>query len=203
MKLLGQLPHKSYVACSGGVDSMAVVSFLMAGRKDIELLFFHHGTETSDIAFKFLMTFSDTNGIPLHVGRIGRDRIKTESMEEYWRNERYGFFKNYSDRPIITCHHVGDQVENWLFTSMHGNPMLIPHCNGNIIRPFLLADKQEFIHWCESRSVAWVEDKSNTDVKYARNRIRHNIVPEVEKINPGIKTVVRRLTLAKYNECNV
>ena len=54
IRFLGEIPNKCTVAFSGGVDSVAVVDFLLNGRKQIDLAFFHHGTKTSTSALKFV-----------------------------------------------------------------------------------------------------------------------------------------------------
>jgi tRNA(Ile)-lysidine synthase len=192
IKFLGDLPKKCTVAFSGGVDSVAVTDFLLNGKREVELAFFHHGTKTSDDAENFVKKFSNERGIKLTIGRIDSSiSMKKLSIEEYWRNQRYSFLEKFS-QPVITCHHLDDVAETWIFTSIHGNSKLIPYSRKNILRPFLISDKNELIRWAKNRHLEWAEDESNKDLKYARNRIRHAIVPEVLKINPGIKTMLRK-----------
>jgi tRNA(Ile)-lysidine synthase len=66
-----------------------------------------------------------------------------------------------------------------------------------VIRPFLLNEKSQFYKWCETKRVPFIEDESNNCVDYSRNRIRHNIVPESLLVNPGLKTVVRKMITLK------
>ena len=96
------------------------------------------------------------------------------------------------DGKVVTGHHLDDAVEWWVFTSINGNGRLIPYANNNIIRPFLLTKKSIIDRWVARNSVRHVSDPSNLDVKYARNRIRSNLIPEILKINPGIHKVVRK-----------
>lgn len=192
IRFLGKLPRKCVVAFSGGVDSVAVTDFLLNGKRDVHLAFFHHGTSTSDEAEKFSKEFSRERGLSLSIGRIGKERSPNESMEEYWRNERYRFLSMY-DYPVITAHHLGDAVETWIFNSLHGNPRIMPYKRGNVIRPFLITPKSELIGWAERKGLKWVEDGSNADLKYMRNLIRHRIVPEAMKVNPGLDTVVKKM----------
>ena len=65
------------------------------------------------------------------------------SKEAWWRDQRYKFFNEATTRPIITAHHLDDVVENWIFTSMNGNPFLIPHQRDQFIRPFLTTEKND------------------------------------------------------------
>jgi tRNA(Ile)-lysidine synthase len=194
IKVQGKLDREVYVACSGGVDSMAVVDFLMRNHK-VNLMFFDHQTENSTEALDFLTNkyypSIATNTIQLIVGHIEREKERTESWEEYWRNERYRWFHSY-EHPIITCHHLDDCVENWIFTSLHGEGRIIPYQNQNVIRPFRLNRKTEFTDWCRNKNVPWIEDSSNQDTRYMRNYIRHEIVPKALMVNPGLHKVIMK-----------
>ena len=199
IKLLGKIPHEVVVACSGGADSMSVLSFLLNGRKKVECLFIDHLTEYGKLSKVLVENYCSKNNIPFHYFKIQGEKQKRESMEEYWRNERYKIFLSFQ-LPIITCHHLDDSVETYLFTSFRGKSKTIPYRNRNVIRPFLLNRKKDLINFCRSKNVEYIEDESNKDLKYSRNRIRHNIIPEVEKIHPGIYTVVRKKILENFKE---
>lgn len=193
------IPKKAYLACSGGVDSMFALSFLVNGRRDITLAFFDHGTPTSDDAFKFLTSYAAVEfGTDIVFDRIRTDKPDGKSQEEYWREERYKFLHSL-DGPVVMAHHLDDCVETWLFGAIHGTPKTIPYQNKNVIRPFLLARKQYMIQWCNRQSVRWMEDESNRDLKYMRNRIRHEVVPSALGVNPGLhKVVARKVKEAGY-----
>ena len=191
IRFIGELPKKCTIAFSGGVDSVAIVDFLARGKKDIQLAFFHHGTQTSTEAQSFVEDFAAGRGLKLTVGNLSENKPPGESLEEFWRNQRYEFLSHFSD-PVITAHHLDDAVETWIFTSLHGESRLIPHRRGNVIRPFLITPKKELKSWCSSRNLSWIEDESNNDVRYMRNLIRHKIVPEALKVNPGLRKVVRK-----------
>lgn len=197
IQIQGKLDREVYVGVSGGVDSMAVVDFLMKNHR-VHLMFFDHGTETSKEALEFLSErfYAPTKygSMKLHVGRISRKKERSESWEEYWRNERYSWFHSY-DVPIITCHHLDDCVETWIWSSLHGEGKIIPYANQNVIRPFRLNRKNEFTNWCRNKNVPWVEDTSNEDIGYTRNFIRHEILPKAMVVNPGIHKVIRKKVL--------
>jgi tRNA(Ile)-lysidine synthase len=194
IQIQGKLDREVYIACSGGVDSMAVVDFLMKNHK-INLMFFDHGTETSKEAHDFLSErfYAPTTygSMKLEIGNITRPKAKSESWEEYWRTQRYEWFHSF-DVPIITCHHLDDCVETWIWSSMHGEGKIIPYANKNVIRPFRANRKSEFANWCRNKNVPWVEDTSNEDTGYMRNFIRHEIVPKALVVNPGLHKVVRK-----------
>ena len=93
----------------------------------------------------------------------------------------------------MTCHHLDDCVETYLFSCLRGFQSVIPYSRGNVIRPFLLNEKSVFEKWCKQKVVPFIQDQSNDCLDYSRNRIRHNIVPEALKVNPGLKTVVKKI----------
>jgi len=194
IKIQGKLEREVYVACSGGVDSMAVVDFLMKNHK-VNLLFFDHSTETSREARNFLQDRYHPSinyaGMNIEFGNITRLKNKSESWEEYWRTQRYEWFHSF-DVPIITCHHLDDCAETWIFTSLNGEGRIIPYANKNVIRPFRLNRKSEFTNWCRNKNVPWVEDISNEDTDYMRNFIRHEIIPKALVVNPGLHKVIRK-----------
>jgi tRNA(Ile)-lysidine synthase len=179
------------LACSGGVDSMAIADFYKRGGKNFFIAYFHHGTPQADAMRAFTSSWATNNGVPYLTGTISRERAKNESKEEFWRNERYSWLKSFN-LPIVTCHHLGDAVEGYIFSALNGNPKIILSRNENVYRPFLLNSKEELMAWALKHEVKWVEDESNKDVNYPRNRIRHNIIPEALKVNPGLPKVVKK-----------
>ena len=189
---LGKIPNKVTLACSGGPDSMAVLDFLRSGRKEVTVAYFHHGTAHGDVAFDFLKGYCLENNIPFVHSKISSGmKPKSMSSEEWWRSERYMFFDSIPGKKI-TCHHLNDVAEWWIFSSLNGNPRLIPYQNGDVIRPFLLTPKESFIDWCKRKNVPYVTDPGNTDLKFARSRIRNMIMPEALSVNPGLLKVLKK-----------
>jgi tRNA(Ile)-lysidine synthase len=191
IKIQGKLPREVYVACSGGVDSMAVVDFLK-NNHDVTVCYFDHGTAHSRHAQKFVAHYCTDNNLPIIMGTIGYAQAKPgQSKEEFWRNERYEFLHNIN-ATVITAHHLDDCVETWVWSSMHGTGKIIPYANKNVIRPFRSTRKRDFQMWCDLKNVPYIEDDSNTDVCYTRNYIRHEMMPNVLRVNPGIHKVIAK-----------
>lgn len=178
---------------------MAVIDFLKR-KHDVTALFFNHATETSYQAEKFLSEYLPKIGIELITGSLYRTKDKRLSHEEFWRIERYAFLNKFSDAPVITCHHLDDCVETWLWSCLNGEGKLIPYRNRNVIRPFRLNRKQEFIDWCTRKDVDWIEDQSNTDIRYMRNYIRQELMPKALTVNPGLHKVVLKKV---KNDCDI
>ena len=191
IKILNGVPKGDFgLACSGGVDSMAILDFLINGRYNPHVLYFNHNTEHGDEAEKFITDYCKEKGLKL---TIGRTELKpTSNKEKIWSDLRYEFFSQF-DFPIMTCHHLDDCVETYLFSCLRGFQSVIPYSKGKVIRPFLLNEKSVFEKWCKQKGVPFIQDQSNDCLDYSRNRIRHNIVPEALKVNPGLKTVVKKM----------
>lgn len=204
IRVLGDLPKSLSVACSGGTDSMTILDFLLNGRrKDITVLYFNHGTEHGQVAEDFVRSRCKELSIKCTVGHLDRVRLANESKEEYWRNQRYRFFREV-EGPIVTSHHLDDCIETWIFNSLHGKPRTIPYRNGNVIRPFLLTKKSDIESWRSRRKVEVLKDPSNADTRYMRNYIRHQLVPGAMHVNPGLHKVIARIVQSNYDnsKCN-
>jgi tRNA(Ile)-lysidine synthase len=189
LRFLGHLPPCCFVAVSGGCDSMAVLSFLSNRKTKPTVAYFNHGTAHGAEAEVFVRQYCADNALDLIVGHISRAKAADESPEEHWRNERYAFLEALPG-PVVTAHNLDDVMETWIFTSLHGEPRLIPQARNNVTRPFLLTPKSEMREWCVRKNIPWIEDPSNKDVHYMRNHIRHNIVPAALVVNPGLRKVL-------------
>ncbi len=191
IKLLGNVPKGEFgIACSGGVDSMAILDFLIKGRHNPYVIYFNHNTEHGSEAEKFVTNYCEENNLKLFIGRT--DLNPKSNKEKVWSDLRYEYFSQF-DFPIITCHHLDDCVETYIFSCLRGFQSVIPYSKGNVIRPFLLNEKKVFESWCEQKGVPFIQDESNFSTDYSRNKIRHNIVPEALIVNPGLKTVVKKM----------
>lgn len=197
IQIQGKLPRKVYVACSGGVDSMAVVDFLRKNH-EVTVLYFNHGDDVSEKEQAFLTDYFHDSDVHLHIGSSTREKYKDESQEEYWRNERYRYFHSITNK-VITCHHLDDCIETWIWSSLNGEGKIIPYANLNVIRPFRLNKKLEFIAWCVAKNIPCIEDKTNTDIKFMRNFIRHELMPKALVVNPGIAKVIAKKIKEDYN----
>ena len=196
IKLQGKLPRKVYVACSGGVDSMAVVDFLSRNH-NVFVLHFQHGTEHGHKAMKFVEEYCKERDIPwlTNIPANNREKTPRESQDEYWRSIRYNWLERCTERQIITAHHLDDCVETWVWSSMHGTGKIIPYSrNDRVLRPFRMTRKRDLELWADLNNVPHIEDDSNKDTCYTRNYIRHTMMPNVLRINPGIyKTIAKKV----------
>lgn len=196
IRMVGTLPEKTYVAVSGGADSMAVLDFLSRTREVIAI-HVDHGTEHGKVARVLVEEYCWEAGIPLQIFELEREQDASESKEEYWRNERYRIFTALKG-PLITCHHLDDVIEWYLFSTLHGESKIIPYERENVIRPFLLTPRVALRRWCERKEIPFVDDPGNEDEQYMRTIIRHHILPQAMRVNPGLHKVVSKLVKKKY-----
>ena len=201
IKLQGKVPRKVYVACSGGVDSMAALDFLKR-KHDVFVLHFNHGTDYGFKALEFVSNYCADNDIGFLTNVTGQEREKQarESQEEYWRSIRYDWLERCTERQIVTGHHLDDCVETWVMSSMHGTGKIIPYSrNERVLRPFRLTRKRDLELWASLNNVPYIEDDSNQDTCYTRNYIRHEMMPNVLQVNPGIhKTIAKKVREDEY-----
>lgn len=192
--ITGKIPRRVAVAVSGGIDSMAALDFLRRAH-DVVVLHYNHGTPYAPKAEALVRAYCMKHKLTIVIGRCEEEMPDGVSPEAWWREKRYKFFEEATTSPIVTAHHLDDQVENWIFTSLNGNPFLIPHKRDQFIRPFLTTEKRDFTMWCIRKEVPTISDPSNGDYRYRRNYIRNVMMPHVTHINPGIKKVVKKLVL--------
>jgi tRNA(Ile)-lysidine synthase len=192
--ITGKIPRQVAIAVSGGIDSMASLDFLRRAH-DVVVLHYNHGTPYAPKAEALVRAYCIEHKLTIVLGRCEEEMPAGVSKEAWWRDQRYKFFTEATDLPIITAHHLDDQVENYLFTALNGKPFLIPHKRDQFIRPFITTEKTDFTLWCVRKGVPTIDDPSNEDTKYRRNYIRHTLMPHVLNINPGIKKVIRKKVL--------
>lgn len=198
IKILGSLPQNPVIALSGGVDSMALADFVSRTRS-VRCAFFHHGTETSAEAEEFLSEYCEFRGWKLIQGRISKQRDPDVSPEEHWREQRYAWLDSLEEN-ILTAHHLDDSVETYLWSMMHGTAKLIPYQRNRVFRPLLLTVKADLVAWCKKNAVPCIDDKTNMDLKYMRNFVRHELLPRALVVNPGLHKVVSRKIHEQFSQ---
>ena len=199
IRITGNVPHDCTVACSGGPDSMAVLDFLLRGKKRVKIAHFNHGTDHGQDAAEFVHEYAHENSIELISGKLHSTKPTSKSWEEWWRDCRHDFFRSING-PVITAHHLDDVAEWWVFSSLHGDGKLIPSSRENVIRPFLCTPKSSLVRWCDKNNVPYVIDPTNTCGPYARATLRDSVMPGAYMINPGLRTVLKKKLLRRDSQ---
>ena len=181
---------------------MAILDFLKSSKRDIHVLHVNHKTSASDASEALVRKYCADNKLPVVVHQLQDLNLLKEkhgtSAEACWHEERNMLFQN-ADLPVVTGHNLNDACEWWLLSSFNGNSCLMPSINGNIMRPFLLTKKDVLQSWCDRKCVPYVTDPSNRSYKHSRNRVRHKILPQVLKIQPGFPKVIYKKLIARKN----
>lgn len=200
-------------AVSGGSDSMALLAVLNSIKDEYEISLraahVNHCLrgENADRDESFVIRKCEEMGVPVSVLKVdvaAEAEKSGEGLEECGRRIRYDFFNSLGENAIIaTAHNLSDRVETFLFNFARGSALRglcsIPMQRDNIIRPLIECSKAEIIDFCEKNAIEYVTDETNSDVKYSRNRIRHNVVTELCKINPSFEQTANRC-ISSLNE---
>lgn len=201
------------LAVSGGPDSMALVRVMMHLAPELEIRIgiahLNHGLRGSDAGRDqaFVQQFADAHGLPCFcetrdVAALARKRKL--SLEDAGRRARYDFFSRTAAANGYTCIATGhtreDNAEQVLMALLRGSGPAglagIPARRGDrIIRPLIDCSRREITAFLTALGQSFVTDDSNRDPMFLRNRIRHHLIPLLEKnYNPGIKQGLHRLS---------
>jgi tRNA(Ile)-lysidine synthase len=175
------------VAVSGGADSVALLAILAAlapaWRLTLHVLHVDHGLrrDSGDDA-GFVRALGARLGVPVEVERV---RVGSGSVEAAARAARYAALEAWADRlgadRIAVGHTADDQAETVLMRLIEGTGVRglagIPPVRGRIIRPLIEARHRDAVAALEAAGLPWVEDLSNADPKFFRNRVRHELLP--------------------------
>lgn len=199
MQVIRTLPDRVAVAVSGGVDSLVMLHWLRQ-RRDVFAVHYVHDSDYAEQERAFVKAFCSSHGIELVCETQDPASRRGLSQEEYWRKSRYEFFKKF-DVPVCTGHTLDDAVEWYLFTAFNGEGRYMEYSHANVVRPFIATRKVDLVDYAVLNSLDWLDDPSNQDANFAaRNRIRHCILPEALKVNPGLYNMVRRRVVEKLEK---
>jgi len=188
---------------SGGADSIAMIDLFVRIGQPVTVAhcnFSLRGTE-SDQDEIFVRNYAMERDIPyssIRFQTMDYAAKKHISIEMAARELRYEWFeklrKETDSSWVAIAHHADDSVETMLINLIRGTGLRglagIRPINARIIRPMLFTGRAEIMAYLESRQLRFREDSSNQDSSITRNRIRHHVLPELEKINPGFRNIL-------------
>jgi len=193
--------HKILLTVSGGMDSMVMAKlFAMAGF-DFGIAhcnFKLRGAE-SDGDAAFVRKFANELNVPFFEKKFETQLFAAEhqlSIQQAARELRYSWFelliREHGFDFFATAHHFDDQIETFFINLFRGTGVsglrgIFPK-NGRCVRPLLFASRMEIEDFAKLHSVAFREDSSNLKDDYLRNRIRHHVLPALEKTKPDFRT---------------
>lgn len=194
-----------WVACSGGLDSMALLSLVQefATRSGVSVgaLHFNHGLRPESCADELFVAAQVRDlGLPLVIGQARNLREEAQrqhlSLETAARRARYKFFHSFLERRqpvlLVTAHNATDQVETMLMNLMRGTGLRgvkgIPQRRGRIGRPLLQVTRAQLVDYIADKQIAYREDPSNSSLEFTRNRVRLELLPVIRKLGgPGVE----------------
>lgn len=205
------------VALSGGRDSAVLFHYLHSARDrlgvNIVAVNVEHGIrESSKRESDLLIEYCKKIDVPIRVYRVNvpeyaRENKKT--IEQSARILRYDCFEKsiksgFCDL-IATAHHGDDDAETVLMRIFRGTGVRglggISERRGNIVRPMLNVSREEIDEYCKENDIKYFDDETNSDTKYTRNFIRHEVLPLVKSRYPGVVEALLRIAdTAKADE---
>lgn len=199
---------KVLIGVSGGADSVALLHLLVALRPvmDLQLAVAHlnHGlrSDASDREADFVEALSNKLGLSFHCARIEVDPHQG-SLEDRARRARYRFYRRllhkYGYNKLALGHQADDNAESVLMHLLRGSGIrglsgIPPKRGGVIVRPLIETSRSDIKAYLKSCGIAHVEDTSNDDIRFRRNRIRHQLIPLLQRdFNPNILITLNRL----------
>jgi tRNA(Ile)-lysidine synthase len=199
---VGDLERRTLVACSGGVDSMALAAALASASSQVVIAHVLHDMRpkaqaeaSRDAAFEFAQRFGAAC-----VERTIAVRGEAGNYEGNARRARYRALAELARETgckcVATGHHANDQLETMLMRLMRGAG---PRGLGGLarkrrlaggdsalwlIRPMLVVDRADAVEICKATQTAWVEDETNQELTPLRNALRHRVVPILRELAP-------------------
>jgi tRNA(Ile)-lysidine synthase len=208
--------ERHLVGVSGGVDSRVLLYVLpLVGFRNLVVCHLNHNLrgQESDEDSKFVHRLTRRLGLPLFADTL-TELPKTGSLETAAREARLHFFaraaEKYATQSVFLAHHADDQVETFLFNLFRGtgsldNAAISPESqltvgthNLLIRRPLLKVWKAEIYEFAKTFRLRFREDATNLSRQMVRNRLRHDLIPEIERLmaRPVKGALLRTIELA-------
>ncbi len=195
------------IALSGGVDSVVLLSLAAGLDKQnlcsVRAVYVDHGLQKQSVAWgDHCASLCETLAVSFEFVAVDVDLQSGLSPESAARDARYSAMKTMlrADEYLCTAHHAEDQAETLLLQLFRGAginglasmPEVRDFGAGYLFRPLLQASQSEIIDYAKLRNLSWVEDPSNTDLRYDRNFLRHELLPMIEQRWPQVAQRISR-----------
>lgn len=196
------------IAYSGGLDSHVLLHTIAAMRAELdgrELLAVHvnHGLSANAQGWSAHCTSQcERLGITLKQFDIDARAEVGESPEAAARDGRYATIASMIEEGdcLLTAHHQDDQAETLLIQLLRGAgprglaamPRFVPYADGWHARPLLGYSRDELLDYAQQAQLSWIDDESNSDTRFDRNFLRHDILPRLKARFPGMNSTLSR-----------
>lgn len=203
------------LAVSGGIDSMVMLYLFRAANISIGVahINFKLRNEASDGDALFVKKTCEDAGVEFYSIEFDTQKISTgrkQSIQLVARDLRYEWLEKIRSENnfdfIATAHHLNDSIETAFYNFTKGTGIRgltgIPNRRHTIIRPLLFASKSQIEKYAASFETPFREDASNASDKYARNLIRHKVIPILQELNPSLENTAKK-NFEKLNEVSI
>lgn len=204
-KLFDTKNDRVLLAVSGGVDSMVMLDLFIRSNYNFAIAHcnFHLRGEESLRDEYFVRKFAQTNNIQIFVQDFDTYSYmekEKKSLEMSARDLRYDWFnkiiKENNFTHLATAHHSDDSAETFVINLLRGTGIaglhgILPK-SGNIIRPLLFASRRNIKDYADKHSIQFVEDSTNKDNKFTRNKIRNEVIPILREISPNFDVIIKK-----------
>lgn len=191
---------KVLLAVSGGMDSVVMSRLFSEAGYDFAIAHCNFGLrgEESDADEKFVRKLARKAKVTCHVKHFDTEAFAEDhslSIQMAARELRYNWFEELATtegyQSIALAHHRGDLLETMLLNLTRGTGIAGLHGimpkRGRFVRPLLFASKDDIFAYVTEKQLIWREDSSNASTKYYRNKIRHEAIPVLQELNPGLE----------------
>ena len=189
--------EKIILALSGGIDSMVLADLLLKSKVEFVAAHcnFHLRGEESNGDDWFVRKFAEKRGIQCFVKHFETEKYAANhgiSIEMAARDLRYAWFEQLRQQlgydKIAVAHHADDQAETFFINLLRGAGLnglkgMKPQ-NGVVIRPLLWASREQIRKYAVENHIVWREDHTNVESVYLRNRIRNQLLPVFDELQP-------------------
>lgn len=179
------------LAVSGGLDSMVLLDAAATSvpRERLVVATFDHATGTPAAAAAALVARRAATLCVECVGARATDELRSESD---LRDARWAFLRAVASEHgavIATAHTLDDQIETVLMRVLRAagaRGLAALYAEGDVARPLLRFPRRDLARYARNEGLVWVEDPSNATPQYLRNRVRHDLLPALRRVRPGI-----------------
>ncbi len=208
VKSKGKSLHSStfLLMLSGGSDSIALLSCLNKLKLNFFTIHFNHGILDNAVEVSLFCQNMSNNFNSHHHFTIKLKKINIKNVEYKGREKRYSISNKIAQKLnidfILSAHHLDDQIETLIMREVKDNNWVsslgIQEVYGKTLRPLLSVKKSHIIHYLKKYNIDWIEDISNNDNRYQRNKVRNVELPSLSLVSPDlISTIIKSNQFAK------
>ena len=196
------------VLLSGGADSVCLLDCAVRIGAGAHALHVNYGLRPgSDADEQFCRVLCDRLGVPLVVEgvELGEGNLQAQAREARYRLAEGLAFEHGCD--FAAGHTASDQAETVLYrlAVSPGSRALLGMAprRGRLVRPLLEAGREETREYCRGRGLSWQEDPTNADPRFARSRLRHEVLPVLRALSPAAERTIAETSFLLRDERQV